>query len=256
MISVAVFSIAGIRVRVHPSWLIAFLLFSWTLAAAYFPARIHGYAAPTYWILGAASSLALFLSVLVHELSHSLVAKRLGIGVRQIVLFIFGGVSEMIPSSMTPETEFRITLAGPVASGILGILFASLVPIAGVGTDAAVLQFLRYLATVNVLLALFNLIPAFPLDGGRLLRSILWHLTGDFGYATRSATRVGRIFAIALVGVGIATILTARSLQGVWLILIGLFLRQAASVHRIARDTSPPSADTRFASSEPGSEDT
>jgi Zn-dependent protease len=228
-ISVAGFSIIGIRIRIDQSWFIAFLLFAWTLSAGYFPLQAPNYPASAYWIFGTLSALGLFASVLIHELSHSVVALKLGIPVRQITLFIFGGVSEMTQSeSNSPGSEFRITIAGPAASVALGIILGVFYYTLGPRIDRLPAETLQYLVFVNFLLAAFNLIPGFPLDGGRILRSYLWYRSGDFGKATRSAARIGGGFATVMIGIGLFGILTMHFMFGIWLLLIGLFLKKSA----------------------------
>jgi len=223
------FSVRGIRIRIDQSWFIAFLLFAWTLSAGYFPLQVPDYSAFTYWIAGTVSSLGLFACVLLHELSHCLVARRLGVEVRQITLFIFGGVSEMAQtSSITPAAEFQTTIAGPLASLGLGFIFLTLSYFLNGTADRIVAEMISYLYYVNFLLAAFNLIPGFPLDGGRVLRSYLWYRSGDLGRATKSAARVGELFAMTLMGLGLVSILSMHIIPGVWLILIGLFLKSSA----------------------------
>jgi Zn-dependent protease/predicted transcriptional regulator len=223
------FSIGGIRIRIDQSWFIAFLLFAWTLSSGYFPLQIPDYPAFSYWFAGTVSSLALFACVLLHELSHCLVARRLGTPVRQITLFIFGGVSEMAQNqSNSPMTEFLTTIAGPLSSLVLGLLFAAVVALLKGGLDRLSVEVLRYLYYVNFLLAAFNLIPGFPLDGGRVLRSYLWYRSGNLRQATRSASRVGEIFAMMLMVLGLMSVLAMHIIPGVWLILVGLFLKSSA----------------------------
>lgn len=234
------FSIGGIRVRVDQSWFIAFLLFSWTLSAGYFPFQAPDYSAYTYWLAGSLSSLAFFGCVLLHELSHCLVARRLGISVRQITLFIFGGVSEMAEvQSHGPGAEFLTTIAGPLSSMGLGVLFLTTAVLLRGMADRIIIEMLHYIYYVNFLLAAFNLIPGFPLDGGRVLRSYLWHQTGDLRKATRSAAGVGRIFAMTLMGLGFVSAISGHIIPGVWLILIGLFLKSSA-------ETEQRSSELRF----------
>jgi Zn-dependent protease/predicted transcriptional regulator len=223
------FLVAGIRIRIDQSWFIAFLLFAWTLSAGYFPLQVPDYPAFTYWIAGSLSSLGLFACVLLHELSHCFVARRLGVEVRQITLFIFGGVSEMAQtSSSSPMAEFRTTIAGPLASLALGVVFMGIAYLVKNSVDRMVLETIRYLYYVNFLLAAFNLIPGFPLDGGRVLRSYLWLRTGNLAQATKSAARVGVLFAMTLMGLGLIAALFRHIIPGVWLILIGLFLKSSA----------------------------
>ena len=229
MASFNAFSIRGIRVRIDQSWFIAFFLFAWTLSAGYFPFQVPNYSRFTYWIFGTLSSLSLFLCVLLHELSHCIVAQRLGIPVRQITLFIFGGVSEMAQThSSSPKAEFKTTIAGPLASLGLSGLFLALAIVTRNHVDRMVLETFHYLYYVNFLLAIFNLIPGFPLDGGRVLRSFLWQRSGDLRKATREASRAGQIVATVLMGLGLVAILLMHIIPGVWLILIGLFLKKSA----------------------------
>jgi Zn-dependent protease/predicted transcriptional regulator len=223
------FSIRGIRIRIDHSWFIAFFLFAWTLASGYYPLQIPDYPAFTYWIAGTVSSLGLFTCVLLHELSHCFVARRLGVGVRQITLFIFGGVSEMAQTnSSSPKAEFLTTIAGPLSSLGLAFIFVTLAYVAKGSLDRMVVETIRYLYYVNFLLAAFNLIPGFPLDGGRVLRSYIWHRTGNLRQATKSAARVGELFSMVLMGFGLISALMMHIIPGVWLMLIGLFLKSSA----------------------------
>jgi Zn-dependent protease len=168
--------------------------------------------------------------VLLHELSHCLVGRRLGVEVRQITIFIFGGVSEMVqthPSS--PTAEFLTTIAGPLSSLGLGLVFMTIALAVKGSLDRIVIEMLHYLYYVNFLLAAFNLIPGFPLDGGRVLRSYLWHRSGNLSEATKSAARVGEIFAMMIMGLGLLALLAMHIVPGVWLMLIGLFLKNSAA---------------------------
>jgi Zn-dependent protease/predicted transcriptional regulator len=229
MAAINAFSVSGIRIRIDHSWFIAFFLFAWTLSAGYFPLQVPDYSAFTYWIAGTVSSLGLFTCVLLHELSHCFVARSLGVKVRQITLFIFGGVSEMDQAhSSSPKAEFQTTIAGPLASIALGLVFVSMAYVLKGTVSRLTIEVIHYLYYVNFLLAAFNLIPGFPLDGGRVLRSYLWHRSQDLGKATKSATRVGEIFAMMLMGMGLIALLGMHLIPGVWLILIGLFLRSSA----------------------------
>lgn len=229
MSAINAFSIGGIRIRIDHSWFIAFLLFAWTLSSGYFPLQVPDYPTFSYWIAGTLSSLALFACVLLHELSHCVVARKLGIPVRQITLFIFGGVSEMAQThSSTPTAEFLTTISGPLSSLGLGIVFLAITTLMRNSADRISAEMFHYLYYVNFLLAAFNLIPAFPLDGGRVLRSYLWHRTGNLNQATKSASRVGGIFAMTLMALGVLSMLAMHIIPGVWLLLIGLFLKNSA----------------------------
>lgn len=223
------FTVSGIAVRVDLSWLIIAALITWSLAVGLFPEKIAGLPVLTYWLMGAAGALGLFFSVVLHELSHSLTARRYGINMKGITLFIFGGVAEMQDEPGSPRAEFVMAAAGPIMS--LAIAAVSWVlyyvsdrllwplPIIGV---------FWYLALINVLLAVFNLIPGFPLDGGRLLRAVLWYWRNDLRWATRIAARIGSGFGIVLIGLGIFSFLTGSFISGLWWVLIGMFLRNAA----------------------------
>jgi Zn-dependent protease/CBS domain-containing protein len=191
--------------------------------------QVPDYPKFTYWLAGTLSSLGLFACVLLHELSHCVVAQRLGVRVRQITLFIFGGVSEMDQNhSSTPRAEFLTTIAGPLSSMALGIVFTILALLLKGSVDRIVVEMLHYLYYVNFLLAAFNLIPGFPLDGGRVLRSYLWYRSGNLGQATKSAARVGEVFAMMLMGMGAFSLVMSHFVPGIWLILIGLFLKSSA----------------------------
>jgi Zn-dependent protease/predicted transcriptional regulator len=180
-------------------------------------------------LAGSLSSLAFFGCVLLHELSHCVIARHLGIAVRQITLFIFGGVSEMADmQSSGPGAEFLTTIAGPLSSMALGAIFLLFAVLLRGLADRLILEMLHYIYYVNFLLAAFNLIPGFPLDGGRVLRSYLWHRSGDLRKATRSAAGVGRIFAMTLMGIGFVSAVAGHIIPGVWLVLIGLFLKSSA----------------------------
>jgi Zn-dependent protease/predicted transcriptional regulator len=219
--------IFGIEVRVHPSWLIVFALVMWSLATAYFPQQDPGFSTASNWLLGAVSALLLFGAVLLHELSHSVVAKRRGLGVDSITLFVFGGVSSLAGEPRRPGTQFLVAAAGPVMSLIVaGVAFGLSIGLAGVNLGAAVI--FEYLATVNVLLALFNLIPGFPLDGGRVLQSLIWQATGDRVRATRIAGGVGQVVAYLFVFWGLWQMFTGNFIGGLWIAFIGWFLLSAA----------------------------
>jgi Zn-dependent protease len=239
--------IFGIEVRVHATWLLAFVFITWSLASGYFRfvAPRQGLATPL--LLGAMSALLLFASVLVHEFSHSLVARARGLHVRDITLFIFGGVSNIGGEAHTARDEFLIAFVGPLTSFVLagvfwlaavslgatagfGVLFGSA---RGPGTLSATGAVLSYLAVINVGLGAFNLIPAFPLDGGRVFRSILWGLTHRYERATTIASVVGQAFGYLLAAFGLVRILVFGDVVGgMWTIFIGWFLSQAASATR------------------------
>src|SRR5215207_6401792 len=222
--------IAGIEIRVHYTWLFAFILIAWSLAQGYFPFSNAGLGAATYWILGVASALLLFGSVLVHELGHSLLAGARGLHVQSITLFIFGGVSSITKEASTAKDEFLIAVIGPLTSLVLAGLFWLAGEVLTAGTAMAAVA--GYLAFTNLLLAAFNIVPGFPLDGGRVLRSILWGTTGDLSRATRIASYVGQAVAFILIGWGVSRLLSGDVFGGLWTAFIGWFLNSGAEASR------------------------
>lgn len=224
--------IFGIQIRIDTSWAIIFLLVLATLSISYFPEAYPGWAIPVYWLLGIISTLLFFSSVLAHELAHSLVAIRQGESVRSITLFLFGGVAQITREPDEPRKEFLMALAGPLTSIALGALFLLVWWVAR-GVAGPVAAVAEPLWQMNFGLAIFNLVPGYPLDGGRIFRSVLWRLTRDIRKATRAASRVGQGLAILLIAFGIyATVYSLlrgqASLTGMWFILIGWFLHSAA----------------------------
>jgi Zn-dependent protease/CBS domain-containing protein len=222
--------LAGIKIGIHYTWLFAFVLIAWSLAIGYFPSLVPGAGELTYWVLGAIASLLLFASVLVHELSHSLVARTRGLKVDSITLFIFGGVSNLTSEPMTPGDEFFVAVVGPVSSIVLAGIFWLL----GRALPSAnpVAAVLGYLAFINLLLGGFNLLPGFPLDGGRVLRSLVWGATGNLPRATAVASYAGQAVGWLLIVWGFARLLGGDFLGGVWTAFIGWFLNNAAESTR------------------------
>ena len=226
--SFRLFRIAGVDIEIHWSWLLVFVLLTWTLAAGLFDEEFKDWSEAERWVAASATSIVFFSSILAHELSHSIMANRLGIPVRRITLFVFGGVSHLEGESRTPREEFLIAIAGPATSfataALLGVLAAILLQIyEPAGVVAA------YLAGANAIIGVFNLIPGFPLDGGRVLRALLWKVTNGLLRATRLASWVGTLVAYGLMALGIAVmILSGNVLSGLWFIFIGWFLRNAA----------------------------
>jgi Zn-dependent protease/predicted transcriptional regulator len=223
---VTLFRIRGIPIQAHPSWLLILALLTWNLALGYFPQVLPDLPVGALWIKGLIAALLLFASVLLHELAHSIAALHYGIPVSSITLHIFGGVSQMEREPDRPGAEFTIAVVGPMTSFAIALALA----IAGLALDPApgARATMQYLVFVNTLLGIFNLIPGFPLDGGRVLRAILWRLKGDGAWATRVAARTGSAFAVLLIGLGILRALTGELLGGLWFALIGLFLRHSA----------------------------
>jgi Zn-dependent protease/CBS domain-containing protein len=224
-------SIRGIEIGVHYNWLLIFFLVAWSLAMSYFPQSYPGWTSLVYWITGVIASILLFVSVLLHELAHSFVAQARGLPVRSITLFIFGGVSNIVREAENPRTEFAMAVVGPLSSLVIAGVFYGLFLVVPNKLDPLA-ALLSYLAGINALLAVFNLIPGFPLDGGRVLRSIIWGATGNLVKATNIAGRVGLVFGWGLIGVGLFQILAGNFLGGIWIAFIGWFLSSAAESSR------------------------
>ncbi|TET47192.1 MAG: site-2 protease family protein [Dehalococcoidia bacterium] len=222
--------IFGIQFRIHYSWFIIFVLITGSLSWQYFPYTYPEWSAPTYWLTGIATSLLFFASVVAHELAHSLVARANDIPVKSITLFLFGGVAHMTREASRHGAELRMALAGPVASLVIGGLFFGLhLLLQSVNEPVAALTF--WLARINVVLALFNLIPGFPLDGGRVFRSLLWRFSGNYQRATRIAFEVGRGVGYLFVAGGVILMFLSREnwFNGLWLAFIGIFLTYMAT---------------------------
>ena len=231
--SIQLLRIGGINIGVHYSWFLLLLLVTWSLAVRFLPEQSPGWSTTMYWIAGIASALLLFASVLVHELAHSLVARARGFRVEGITLFLLGGVSNLRAEAQRPRDEFVISIAGPLVSfGLSGLLWATLLGLPDREMPIAVI--VRYLAFINLLLGVFNLLPAFPLDGGRILRSILWGATGNLLGATRIAAFGGQAMGVLLMAFGGLSIWMSNPIGGVWLFIIGWFLLNAATGSRRA----------------------
>jgi len=219
-----IITIWGIPIRVHFSWIIVFGLITWSLSSFYFPKAAPELPAASHWVKGFIAALLLFVSVAFHELAHSFVSKRYKITIMGITLFIFGGVAQMKGEPPTPKAELRIAIAGPLSSFFLAAVFYFFYLTAG---SPGVKALYSYLAQINLILGGFNLIPGFPMDGGRVLRSILWEKTKDYFYATRKASSLGRKIALFFIIFGLFSILMGF-MNGIWLMLIGWFLYTAA----------------------------
>lgn len=223
------FRMFGFAVRVDASWLIIAVLITWSLAAMVFPRDQPGLSQGEYWLMGIAGAFLLFASIIVHEFAHSLVARRSGLAMKGITLFIFGGVAEMEREPSSAKAEFQMAIAGPLTSVILGgIFYALAVTMRGVWS-VPVVEVFTYLYWINWVLAAFNMVPAFPLDGGRVLRSLLWYWKGNIWQATRIASAIGSGFGVLLIAYGVYRLLFFGDFIGaVWLFLIGMFLRSVA----------------------------
>jgi len=229
--SIKLFNLFGFEVSIDLSWLIIAVLVSWSLAAGLFPYLYHGLPPKTYWLMGIVGALGLFLSVIFHEFCHSLVARRLGLPMKGITLFIFGGVAEMGDEPPSAKVEFWMAIAGPISSlGLAGAFYLIYLQAVSTGWPLPVYGVIRYLSYINVLLAVFNLLPAFPLDGGRVLRSILWGAWNDLRRATRVSSIIGSGFGIVLIAMGILQFIGGDFIAGLWWFLIGMFIRGAAQM--------------------------
>jgi Zn-dependent protease len=227
---IKLFALFGFQVWIDASWLLIATLIAWTLAAAVFPAAIPGLGASTYWWMAIAGTIGLLFSIVFHETAHSLVARRYGIEIRGITLFVFGGVAEMPAEPRSPRAEFLMALAGPVSSLVLSAgLFALAAVIGSLHGPQTIAEVVGYLGELNLILGLFNLVPAFPLDGGRMLRAALWGWRQDVAWATRIAAASGNAFGILLIVLGVLEVLRGDFIGGMWQFLIGMFLRTAAS---------------------------
>jgi Zn-dependent protease/predicted transcriptional regulator len=227
--TVTLFRIFGFEVKVDWSWLILGALIVWSLATGLFPGWYKGLERSDYWIMGVAGAVGLFLSIVFHELWHSLIARRFGLNMRGITLFLFGGVSEMADEPPSPKAEFFLAVAGPLSSvGLAAALLATSYLLRGQGPMTPVTGVLNYLGFLNLVLACFNLIPAFPLDGGRVLRAVLWGTWNDIRRATRVASSIGAGLGAGLMFLGVVQFFMGRSVGGIWTFVIGMFVRSTA----------------------------
>lgn len=220
----------GIPIRLDLSWFFILLFFSWSLTTYFFPEKYRGLDQTTYWIMGFSGALLLFFSVLLHELGHSLVGRRYGVNIKSITLFIFGGLADMSEEPLGPKEEFFMAIAGPMVSLVLAGVFysTSLLFVQIIPKQIPLIAVMSYLALANTFLAIFNLLPGFPLDGGRVLRAAIWKTTGSLNRATRIASSVGKGFGLVLMGLGILNIIGGYFVSGLWIMFIGMFLRTAA----------------------------
>lgn len=218
--------IGGVEVRINWSWLVIFALIVWSLADGVFPSTNPGLSGNTHLAMAIVAAVLFLVSILLHELGHAWAARREGLEVDGITLWLFGGVSQFKGGFPSAGAEFRIAIAGPLVSLVLGVVF---VLIAIAGLPSAVDGVAAWLGYINLALLVFNLIPALPLDGGRVLRAALWRSKGDLGWATRIGTDIGRIFGYLFIGLGLAMFIFQGSFSGAWLAFIGWFLLQAAT---------------------------
>jgi Zn-dependent protease/CBS domain-containing protein len=222
--------IFGLEIRIDYSWLVIFTLVLWSFTLGVFPLRFPGQPISVYFAMGLSGTLLFFVSVLLHEMAHSLVAQARGIPVDGITLFIFGGMAHARSEFETPKDEFIIAGVGPLSSFAIAGAFGGIAWFgSNLGWSVVVTGVAAYLAILNVILAVFNLLPGFPLDGGRLFRAVVWHYTGNQTRATRVASAGGRILGYLLIGLGILQFLGGGLIGGLWMVFIGWFVQMAAS---------------------------
>lgn len=228
--SLELFKVAGVQVEIDYSWIIIAILVWWSLSSGYFPNRYPGHSLGSYWIAGAVGTVLFFASVLGHELSHAALANRLHENVSRITLFIFGGMAHMSGEPQTAGDEFKIAAVGPLSSFVFAAIFWIIGrALESVHAPDLWVAVFSYLAFINVALAVFNLLPGFPLDGGRILRAILWRYWSNFRRASAAAADWGNTIAWGLIALGALEIFGGGLVGGIWMIFIGLFLRGAAA---------------------------
>jgi Zn-dependent protease/CBS domain-containing protein len=235
--------IAGIRIGLHWSWLVVFGLLVWSLSETVFPRQNPGLSESDYRSMAVAASVLLFVSLLLHELGHALQARREGIEIEGITLWLFGGVASFRGAFPGPGPEFRITAAGPLVSLVLGVACAAFAAIPGL--PVAVDGVASWLAYINIALLVFNLLPAVPLDGGRILRSALWRVRGDFAWATRIAAEAGRVTGLLLIAAGFVLFLLGGMFGGAWIAFMGWFVLSAAGAEARAAEARATIAGLR-----------
>jgi Zn-dependent protease/predicted transcriptional regulator len=228
---IKLFKLLGFEVGIDVSWIFIALLIAWSLSTGLFPLYYKNLSTQMYWFMGIVGALGLFVSIIAHEFAHSLVARGQGIPMKGITLFIFGGVAEMDQEPPNPKAEFLMAIVGPLSSIAIGLVFYGIYS-AGKGgaLPTPVNGVVGYLAFINGILAGFNLVPAFPLDGGRVLRSILWGVKGNLKWATRITSRIGSGFGILLIVLGVLNVFRGNFIGGMWWFLIGMFLNGAAKM--------------------------
>jgi Zn-dependent protease len=224
-------SLFGIPIRVEASWFAIAAFLAWSLSSRYFPSQLPGLSLSTYWLMGSAAALLLFACIVLHELGHSLVARRHGIRVSCVTLFMFGGVAQITDAPSRPSVELKVALAGPLVSVAIAFACArgaGALSVSGDGTLRLSAEVLHYLASINIGVAVFNLLPGFPLDGGRILRAILWAWTGSRTRSLRMASGLGAAFGTLLLALGVWVMAHGAWVGGLWYLFLGMFLRGAA----------------------------
>jgi len=234
--AISIGKIGGIPIKLHVTWFLVAALVAWSLAGAYFPNADPGYSTGAYWLAGIGVTILFFASLLAHELAHSLVARARGLKVVSITLYLFGGVSQIASEATTPGSEFWVTIVGPLTSLALGIIFGIIWLAIGNASALASSAFF-YLALINIFLALFNLLPGLPLDGGRILQAIVWWRTGNEDESLRVAATAGVVLGYLMIAAGIVYVFTGYWVNGLWLIFLGWYLQSMASQERRAGET-------------------
>jgi Zn-dependent protease len=220
----------GFEIRFDLTWLILVALIVWSLSAGLFPTAFANLPTSTYVWMGVLGAIGVFASIILHELAHSVVGRRLGLRIRGITLFVFGGAAEMGEEPANARTEFWMAIAGPLMSVFLaGVFFLLGLALSAVGAPGPIVAVIGYLVGINLILAAFNMVPAFPLDGGRVLRAALWAWRGDVMWATRVATMIGGGLGLALIALGTFSAIGGDLIGGMWMVLIGMFIRAAAT---------------------------
>lgn len=228
--SIHLTTVLGIPIEINYTWFVVFFLVTWTLAQNYFPVAIPGSSQLVYWSISIVAAVLFFMSLLAHELSHSAIAIKNKLPIKGITLFIFGGVAHMSREPQTPAIEFKMAIAGPLCSFSLSFIFFVLTQLFfNLHMPMALVATADYLSIINFLVGTFNLIPGFPLDGGRILRAALWSILADLKKATQIASLCGKAFAYFLMGLGFLYLFYGGTLSGIWFIFIGFFLQEAAS---------------------------
>jgi Zn-dependent protease/predicted transcriptional regulator len=227
--SVRLGKIMGIPIRIHYTLWFVFILIAWSLAVGYMPHQYPRLSVVTYWAIGIASAIILFVSILLHELSHSYIAKKNGLPIARITLFFFGGVSEITEEPQDPGLEVRMAAAGPLMSFLIAAVMGALWYLGEVvKAPVPIIATLGYAALVNVVLGAFNLVPAFPLDGGRVFRGSIWKHSKNLIWATRTATRVSEWFSLLMVLGGFVLIIVGHFVEGIWIVMLGWFIKSGA----------------------------
>lgn len=252
--NIKLFKLLGFEVKIDLSWIFIAALITWSLSTGLFPFQYKNLSIPTYWLMGIVGALGLFFSIIAHELSHSIVAKKYGIDMKGITLFIFGGVAEMNEEPVSPKAEFMMAAVGPLSSLTIAVILYSIYRITQGLTPEPIQGVIGYLAWINGVLALFNLAPAYPLDGGRMLRSFLWERRNNLQAATRISSKIGSGFGVALIVLGFFNIFNNYFIGGMWWVLIGMFLYSSARMsyqQLLVRKALEGEALERFMKSDP-----